>query len=142
MKTFALDIVSPEGHIFHGKAREFHARGKGGELGIFPGHLQLLTELPPGVARIVTPEEEEVLFISGGILEVQPDRVTVLADTVARPQDVNEAAAKDAKAAAQKALQGQKAGSRDYHKAQQELAEAMAKLRVVELMRLRKKTSR
>lgn len=138
--TFHLDVVSPEGQIFAGDAKALHVRGAGGELGIMPGHLQLLTRLPAGAARIETETgDERVLFVSGGILEVQPDHVTIMADTVERPEDVNESAAKKAKAAAEEALKGKKQGTVDYQQAQQDLAEALAKLRVLELMRLRKK---
>ncbi len=140
-KTLQVDIVSPEGAVYSGQAKMFFAKGADGDLGIAPGHLQLLTSVAPGPVRIETAEgTEELLYVSGGILEVQPDQVSILADTVERPKDVNEAAAKEAEAAAERILKNQKAGTPDYLKAQQDLAEAMAKLRVVEMMRASKRS--
>ena len=139
-RTFQLDVVSPEGRLFGDRVSSLHLRGGGRELGIHPGHLQLLTDLPPGVLRIViSGHDERVLYVSGGILEVQPTQVTVLADTVERPEDVNEAAAQKARDEAEQALKTHEQGSLDYEDAQQNLAEALAKLQVIEWMRLRKK---
>ncbi len=137
--TFHLDVVSPEGRLFGDAVLALHLRGGGGDLGIFPGHLQLLTDLPPGLLRIVLPHDERVLYVSGGILEVQPTQVTILADTVERPEDVNESAAEHARQEAEQSLKHHPAGTVDYQEAQQNLAEAMAKLQVIEWMRLRKK---
>jgi len=137
--TFHLDIVSPEGSIFSGDAEALHLRGGGGELGIFPGHLQLLTSVAPGAARIIHDGgKQEVLFISGGVLEVQPEQVNIMADVVERPQDVNEAAAQQAKKEAEKALSG-KLEPADYRKTLMDLEEAIAKLRVIELMRQKRR---
>ena len=134
-----VDIVSPEGEIFSGKATMLFAKGVDGELGIAPGHLQLLTSIAPGAIRLTrADEEEELMYVSGGILEVQPESVTILADTIERPQDVNESAAKNAKDEAEKRLASTKSGA-DRMKAQEDLDVALAKLRVIELMRLRKK---
>ncbi|MDO8953747.1 MAG: F0F1 ATP synthase subunit epsilon [Gammaproteobacteria bacterium] len=139
VKTVKLDIVSPEGEIFAGEAAALFVKGAEGELGLYPGHLQLLTRIAPGAVRILKADgHEELLYVSGGILEVQPHHISILADSVERPQDVNEAAALEAKQAAEKLLSA-KDGSVDYRKTQQDLAEAIAKLRVLELMRLRKK---
>ncbi|MDF2690336.1 MAG: atpC [Gammaproteobacteria bacterium] len=138
-KTVKLDIVSPEGQIFSGEAAALFVKGAEGELGLYPGHLQLLTKIAPGAVRIQQADgHEELLYISGGMLEVQPHHISILADSVERPQDVNEAAALEAKQEAEKLL-ASKSGTHDYKKTQQDLAEAIAKLRVLELMRLRKK---
>lgn len=137
-QTFKLDIVSPEGSIYSGDADMLLIKGGDGDLGITPGHLQLLTNIAPGAVRIKHGDEEELLFISGGILEVQPYVVSILADTVVRPQDVNETAALEAKQAAEKALKD-KSTDADYHKTMQDLQEAMAKLRVVEMAREHRK---
>ncbi|MDF2529508.1 MAG: synthase epsilon chain [Gammaproteobacteria bacterium] len=138
-KTVKLDIVSPEGQIFSGNATALFVKGAEGELGLYPGHLQLLTKIAPGAVRIhQAGEHEELLYISGGLLEVQPDHISILADSVERPQDVNEAAALEAKNEAEKLLSS-KDKTVDYKKTQQDLEEAIAKLRVLELMRLRKK---
>jgi F-type H+-transporting ATPase subunit epsilon len=137
-KTVKLDIVSPEGQIFAGEAEALFVKGAEGELGLYPGHLQLLTKIAPGAIRIQQTGQEELLYISGGLLEVQPHHISILADSVERPQDVNEAAALEAKQAAEKLLSS-KDSSVDYKKTQQDLAEAIAKLHVLELMRLRKK---
>lgn len=138
--TFQLDIVSTEAQIYSGQAESLLVKGSDGDLGIYPGHLQLLTGLPPGVATVkIEDEADELLFyVSGGILEIQPDRVTILADVVQRPQDVNEAKANEAREAAEKALAG-KIDAKDFKEIQLDLEAAMAKLRVVELMRLKKK---
>ena len=136
--TFKLDIVSPEGAIFSGDVEMLLIKGGDGDLGITPGHLQLLTSVAPGAVRIRHGNTEEILYISGGILEVQPTQVSIMADTVARPQDVNEAAALKAKQRAEKALSN-KGSADEYRKSLQDLQEAMAKLRVIELMRQRRK---
>lgn len=134
-----VEIVSPEGQMYSGEATMLMIKGSDGELGIAPGHLQLLTRVVPGAVRILQADgEEEVLYISGGILEVQPHQVSILADSAERPQDVNQAAALEAKREAERML-ASKPATLDRQKLQQELAEAMAKLRVVELMRLKKK---
>ena len=99
--VFRLEVVSPEGELFSGDAKAVHVRGKGGALGIYPGHLQLLAALIPGAVRIETQDEDAVLYVSGGTIEVQPTVVTILADTAERPENVNVAAAEAAKAAAE-----------------------------------------
>src|ERR1700677_1230520 len=105
-KTMRVSVVSPEAEMFAGEAEMVFVRGTLGEMGIAPGHLQLLTTLKPGPLRLLLQEEETLLYVSGGILEVQPDCVTILADSIERPQDVNEAAALDAKRAAEDSLKG------------------------------------
>lgn len=138
--TMKVSVVSPEGEVYAGEASRIYIRGAIGELGIAPGHLQLLTTIKPGPLRLIhgEDEQEELLYVSGGILEVQPDRVSILADTIERPQDVNEAAALAAKKAAEDLLLGQQEPV-DRMRIQEELIEALAKLQVLELMRSRRK---
>ena len=135
--AFAVHVVSQEEEVFSGHAQAVFIRGSEGDLGIYPGHSQLLTRVAPGPMRILTSEQEYLLYISGGVLEVQPDCVSVLADVVARPQDMDEKSALEAKKAAEQLIA--KRGDIDYRKTQHDLAEAMAKLQVLEMMRLRKK---
>ncbi len=137
-----VDIVSPEGSLFSGKATGLFLKSTEGELGIMPGHLQLLSQVAPCSLRMTHDDSEEtqetLLFVSGGILEVQPHAVTILADTALRPQDVNESAAKQAQEAARKVLDGKKATPQDFQEAQAVLLDAMARLQVIEMMRFRK----
>lgn len=135
--TLRLDIVSAEKQIFSGEAEMVFVTGEMGELGIAPGHSQLLTTLRPGFVRVVLPgKKEEVFYISGGMVEVQPYIVSVLADTAMRADDIDEAAAIAAKEQAEKALAG-KMSSMDIAKATVELAEAVAQIRA--LQHLKKK---
>ncbi len=133
-----VSVVSPEHEMYSGSADMVFARGAIGELGIAPGHLQLLTTLKPGPLRLMHGEQEELLYVSGGILEVQPDSVSVLADSIERPQDVNEAAALEAKHAAEALLKDREQPA-DPNVIQQQLMEAVAKLEVIELMRQKRK---
>lgn len=138
-KTMKVSVVSPESEMYSGEASMVFIRGALGELGIAPGHLQLLTTIKPGPLRLIhADQKEELLYVSGGFLEVQPHCVTILADTLERPQDVNESAALEAKKAAEDLLSG-KETDLDRAQVQQELMEALAKLEVLELMRLRNK---
>lgn len=137
-KTMHVSVVSPEHEVYSGSADMIFVRGAIGEMGIAPGHLQLLTTLKPGPVRLMHGENEELLYVSGGILEVQPDTVTILADSIERPQDVNEGAALEAKQAAEALLKGRE-GPVDPAKVQQQLLEAVAKLEVVELMRRKRR---
>ncbi len=117
-----------------------YAPGVMGELGIAPRHTPLVTRLKPGDVRVDTGKGEmEHFYVSGGILEVQPHMVTVLADTAIRAKDIDEAAAIDAKKRAEEALAGQKEEF-EYAKAQAELAEAVAQLRAIEKLRKIKKS--
>ena len=134
-KTLHIDIVSAEQEIFSGEVESVIASGEGGELGIMPGHTALLTKLKPGAIRILKNNgEEDAYFVSGGILEVQPHLVTVLADTVARAADLDEMAAVEAKERAEKIL-SDKSADINYTLAAAELAEAMAQLRIISQMR-------
>lgn len=131
MMTIHVDIVSAEAQIFSGLAERVVATGGLGELGILPRHTPLLTSLKPGQVRIVkSAEEEEVFYISGGLLEVQPHVVTILADTVVRAADLDEAAAIEAKERAEQALKNRQADI-DYAKAASELAEAVAQIQAI-----------
>ena len=138
--TIHVDIVSAEGEIFSGEATMVFAPAEMGEVGIAPRHAPLLTGLKPGEVRVEVPDGEmQYFYVSGGALEVQPHRVTVLADTAARARDIDEAAALEAKQRAEEALKDREAKI-DVARAQAELAEAMAQLRAIE--RLRKNLKR
>ncbi|HEC18963.1 MAG TPA: F0F1 ATP synthase subunit epsilon [Gammaproteobacteria bacterium] len=136
--TMHVDVVSAEEEIFSGPATMLFAPGVMGDLGILPRHAPLLTRIKPGEVRIVTDqgEDELVLYVSGGMLEIQPEAVTILADTAQRASDIDEAAALAAKERAEKLLADQK-DDIDYAAAAAELAEAMAQLQAVQ--RLKKK---
>lgn len=140
-----LDIVSAEKEIFSGQVEQLFVTGEMGELGITPGHSQLLTSLRPGYVRAVLPgkkeEEEEVFYISGGMLEVQPYIVSVLADHAARADDIDEAAAIAAKEQAEKALAGKKSAI-DLAKATTELAEISAQIKAVQQLKRKAKGGR
>jgi F-type H+-transporting ATPase subunit epsilon len=134
--TIQVEIVSAEGEIFSGPAKMVFAPGSQGELGIAPRHAPLLTLLKAGEVRVQTPEgDEQVFYIGGGALEVQPRLVTVLADTALRAKDIDEAAALAAKQRAEEAL-ADKSGHITQAEALAELARAAAQLKV--LARLRK----
>ncbi len=134
-KTFHVDIVSAEQSIFSGDAEMVIAPGEAGELGILPEHAPLLTRIKPGTVRIQQAgAEEEVIYVSGGMMEVQPDRVTVLADTSVRAHDLDEAKAMEAERLAKEAL-ANRAGVMDIAKAQAELAEAAAQLAAIRKLR-------
>lgn len=129
------DIVSAEKEIFSGLVELVVAAGSEGDLGIAPGHTPLLTALAPGPVRVVKQGgEEEIFFVTGGFLEVQPNIVTILSDSAQRAGDVDEAAAIRAKEEAEKALANQ-SGEFDYSKAASQLAEAAARLRTIQKLR-------
>jgi F-type H+-transporting ATPase subunit epsilon len=137
--TVHVDVVSAEEKIFSGLAEFVVLPGEVGELGILPGHMPLMTRIRPGAVRLKLPGqvEEELIFVAGGILEVQPGLVTVLADTAIRGHDLDEVKATDAKRRAEEALANRSA-ELDYARAQSELAEAVAQLAAIN--RLRKST--
>ena len=133
--TVHCDIVSAEGEIFSGLVEMVIAHGHLGDLGIAPGHAPLITDLKPGPIRLIKlGGEAEVFYISGGFLEVQPNMVKVLADTVVRADDLDEAAAQEAHKAAEKALHEHSAEF-DYGSAAAHLAEAAAQLRTIQQLR-------
>ncbi|MDT8409253.1 MAG: F0F1 ATP synthase subunit epsilon [Wenzhouxiangellaceae bacterium] len=138
--TIQCDIVSAEAEIFSGKASMVVISGEEGELGIAPRHAPLLTRIKPGQVRVMLPEGgEEFYYVSGGMLEVQPHVVTVLADTAARASDLDEAAAVRAKQEAERAL-ADRTADMGMAEAQAQLAEAVAQLSALE--RLRKNLKR
>jgi F-type H+-transporting ATPase subunit epsilon len=135
--TIHVDIVSAEGQIFSGEANMVFVPGSQGEIGIAPRHAPLLTTLKPGEVRVhADGQEEQGFYVGGGALEVQPHRVTVLADTAARARDLDEAAALAAKQRAEDAVRS-RGDKIDIAEATAELARAVAQLRAIE--RLRKK---
>ncbi len=134
MKTMDFSIVSAEASIFNGTVYFLAVSGQSGELGIYPGHTALLTLLKPGQVRAqLDVGQEEVFYISGGILEIQPSVVTILADTAVRAGDLDQAAAVAAKQRVEKMLEKQKSGI-EYSRALTELAEATAQLRAIEML--------
>jgi F-type H+-transporting ATPase subunit epsilon len=136
LATIHVDVVSAEENIFSGEAKFVALPGESGELGILPRHTPLITRIKPGAVRIERADtgEEEFVFVAGGILEVQPGRVTVLADTAIRGHDLDEAKAEDARKKAEEALLNRSADI-DYAKAQAELAEAMAQIQAIRKLR-------
>ena len=133
--TTQLDIVSAEKEIFSGLVEMVVASAELGEIGIIPGHAPLLTLLRPGEVRVTLPGGEHVLYyVSGGMLEVQPHQVTVLADAVERADDIDEAAALAAKARAEEMITNKHADI-DYSLASSELARALAQIRVLQKIR-------
>ena len=138
--TVHVDVVSAEESIFSGLAEVVVVPGEMGELGIYPRRTALMTRIKPGSVRIKRPdqEQEEVVYVSGGMLEVQPGVVTILADTAIRGGDLDEARALEAKRAAEEAIKNRTADI-DYAQAQAELAEAIAQLRAIQ--HLRKQTA-
>ena len=128
MATLHVDVVSAEEQIFSGEAKFVALPGESGELGILPLHTPLITRIKPGAVRIERADgAEEFVFVAGGILEVQPHRVTVLADTAIRGKDLDEAKAAEAKKLAEEALKNAKS-ELDLAKAQSELAIQAAQL--------------
>jgi len=134
--TIHVDVVSAEESIFSGLAEFVAAPAEMGEVGIYPRHAPMMTRIKPGALRVKQPdtEEETLIFVSGGLLEVQPGVVTVLADTAIRGKDLDEAQALEAKRLAEEAMQN-RSSEVDYAKAQSELAEAVAQLRAIQKLR-------
>jgi F-type H+-transporting ATPase subunit epsilon len=134
--TIHVDVVSAESLIFSGEAEFVALPGEAGELGIYPRHTPLITRIKPGAVRIkvVGQEEEEFVFVAGGLLEVQPNSVTVLADTAIRGHDLDEAKALAAKKLAEETMVNKDAKI-DYAKAQAELATAIAQLAAIARLR-------
>lgn len=132
---YKLEVVSAESHLFSGMAQHISVTGIEGELGIYPGHAPLLTMIKPGMVDIVKENgEEEFIYLSGGILEVQPTEVMILADTAIRGKDLDESRAQESKRLAEDRIRAS-SGDVDYAKASAALAKALAKLRVIELTR-------
>ena len=136
MATLQVDVVSAEESIFSGEAKFVALPGEMGELGIYPRHTPLITRIRPGAVRIKPAGggEEELIFVAGGILEVQPNVVTVLADTAIRGHDLDEAKALEVQKRAQEALHD-RGGKMEYAKAAAELAEAAAQIAAIRKLR-------
>ena len=134
--TVHVDVVSAEKALFSGVAEVVVVPGEMGELGIYPRHAPLITRIKPGSVRIKLPDqsEEVLIYVSGGMLEVQPSMVTILADTAIRGADLDEARALEAKRAAEEAVKN-RASDMDYAHAQAELAEAVAQLHAIQKLR-------
>jgi F-type H+-transporting ATPase subunit epsilon len=134
--TVHIDVVSAEESIFSGEAEFIAAPAQMGEVGIYPRHAPMITSIKPGALRIKLADknEEQLIYISGGILEVQPGVVTVLADTAIRGHDLDEAQANAAKKAAEEAMKN-RSSDVDYAKAQAELAEALAQIQAIQKLR-------
>ena len=135
MATLHVDVVSAEANIFSGEAKFVALPGENGELGILPRHTPLITRIKPGAVRIERPDgEEEFIFVAGGILEVQPGVVTVLADTAIRGKDLDEAKATEAKKRAEEAMKNAKSDL-DLAAAQGEFAAMAAQLAAIQKLR-------
>ncbi|AWK15261.1 F0F1 ATP synthase subunit epsilon [Candidatus Fukatsuia symbiotica] len=133
--TYRLDVVSAEKRMFSGLVQKIQVTGSEGELGIYPGHAPLLTSINPGMVRIVKQfGEEEFIYLSGGLLEVHPNVVIVLADTAIRGEDLDEAKALEAKHKAESHINDSHCDV-DYAQLSAELAKEIAKLRVIELIK-------
>jgi len=139
-KTIILDIVSAEAEVYSGEVSFIAVTGSMGELGIHPGHTALITPIKPGqvVITVAGSDEEQVFYISGGVLEVQPKKATILTDTAIRAGDLDESAAVASMERAEKALSDQQ-GEMEYSTALSELAEAAAQLRAIQSLRSRAK---
>ncbi len=135
MATIHVDIVSAEGEIFTGEASMVFAPAKMGEVGIAPRHAPLLTDLKPGEVRVQAGDgEEKTFYVTGGVLEVQPHLVTVLADSALRADQLDEDAARDARERAREVLEGRH-GEIDLEQAQAELVEAEARFRAAQKLK-------
>lgn len=134
--TIHVDIVSAEAALFSGIAEYIVVPAEMGEVGIYPRHTQMLTRIKPGSVRIKKPDiaEEEVIYVSGGMLEVQPNVVTILSDTAIRGHDLDEAKALEAKRQAEEAMRN-RSSEMDYARAQIELAEAVAQIAAIQKLR-------
>ncbi|RTL57670.1 MAG: F0F1 ATP synthase subunit epsilon [Rhodocyclaceae bacterium] len=134
--TIHVDVVSAEESIFSGLVEFVALPGETGELGILPGHMPLMTRIRPGAVRLKLPQQEaeELIFVAGGLLEVQPGTVTVLADTAIRGKDLDQAKAAEAKQKAEEAM-ANRGSEMDYARAQAELAEAVAQLAAIQRLR-------
>lgn len=134
--TMHVDIVSAEEAIYSGEVEFLAAPAQMGEVGIYPRHTPLITRIKPGSVRLRIPgqTEEEVIYVSGGLLEVQPEVVTILADTAVRGADLDEAKATEAKQKAEAAM-ADKSSQMDFARAQAELAEAVAQIAAIRRLR-------
>ena len=138
MNTIHVDVVSVEESVYSGEARFVALPGEIGELGIYPRHTPLLTRIKPGTVRLKIPDHEdfELIYVSGGVLEVQPTLITLLSDTAIRAHDLDEAKAMEAKKRAEEALANRSA-EMNYASAEAELAQAVAQLQAIKKLRNR-----
>eukprot|EP00764_Aduncisulcus_paluster_P013047 gnl/Carplike_NY0171/6293_a8648_218.p2 GENE.gnl/Carplike_NY0171/6293_a8648_218~~gnl/Carplike_NY0171/6293_a8648_218.p2 ORF type:complete len:141 (-),score=30.53 gnl/Carplike_NY0171/6293_a8648_218:27-449(-) len=134
--TVHLDVVSAEESLFSGLVESIQVSGSEGDLGVNYGHAPLLTALKPGMVRLVKQfGHEDVMYVAGGTLEVQPNRITILADTAVRGEDLDEQAAEKAKRDAEEQMSNTSVAELDYQQAAVQLAEAIAQLRVIQQLR-------
>ena len=134
--TVQLEIVSAEKELYSGEVAMVVAPGVAGELGLLPSHAPLLTRIKPGVLKVNLPDGgEHFIYVSGGVLEVQPDKITVLADVAERGEDLDEAQAEQARKQAEEKLRAAGATSMDYAAARAELAQAAAQLKAIRKLR-------
>jgi F-type H+-transporting ATPase subunit epsilon len=131
-----VDVVSAEALLYSGTAEFVIVPGESGELGVYPRHAPLVTRLKPGSVRVKVPDqaEEELIYVNGGLVEIQPDVVTILSDTGIRGKDLDEAKALEAKRQAEEAMKNQ-TGAMEIAQAQAELAQAMAQLAAIQRLR-------
>ena len=134
--TIHVDVVSAEALLYSGTAEFVIVPGESGELGVYPRHAPLVTRLKPGSVRVKVPDqaEEELIYVNGGLVEIQPDVVTILSDTGIRGKDLDEAKALEAKRHAEEAMKN-KTGAMEIAQAQAELAQAMAQLAAIQRLR-------
>lgn len=138
--SFHLDVISGVGSLYSGSVKSLRVTGSEGEMGIRYGHTPLLTIIKTGMVRLVDiNNKEDEIYLAGGVLEVQPDNVTILADTALRADDIDEAKAQEAIKTAKKMLENHSSGDSDYAHALSRLADAMARLKVVEISRNRRR---
>ena len=135
--SIKVEIVSAEKEIWNGEAKLVSASALMGEVGIAPGHTPFITRIKPGEIRVHPSDDSEEIdiYVSGGIMEVQPHVVTIMADTALRAEELDEASAQKAKEEAEAALAGQKPGEIDYTAVQAQLAEASAQLQLIKKLR-------
>ncbi|KFZ28133.1 MULTISPECIES: F0F1 ATP synthase subunit epsilon [Pseudidiomarina] len=134
-KTVHLDVVSAEDSLFTGAVETVQVTGSEGELGIYPGHAPLITKIKPGMVRVVKQGgDEEIIYVAGGVLEVQPHNVTVLADTAVRGEELDEQQALEAKKRAEAAI-ADSSSDLSYAEAAAELARALAQLQIIRKIR-------
>ena len=138
--SFHIDVISGVGSLYSGSVKSLRVTGSEGEMGIRYGHTPLLTIIKTGMVRLVDiNNKEDEIYLAGGVLEVQPDNVTILADTALRADDIDEAKAQEAIKTAMKMLENHGSGDSDYAHALSRLADAMARLKVVEISRNRRR---
>ena len=138
--SFHLDVISGVGSLYSGSVKSVRVTGSEGEMGIRYGHAPLLTTIKPGMVSLIdSQDKEDQIYLAGGVLEVQPDSVTILADTALRADDIDEAKAQEAIKNAKESIANHGTGDTDYAHALSRLADAMARLKVVETARNRRR---